>query len=42
MYTVGGGLLSNSDFLYECQQFVDTSWIVKDNKNIEYYNIPAA
>lgn len=44
MYTVGGGLLSQNDFLLQVNDFLNlyTSLLVKDNKNIEYYNIPAS
>lgn len=42
MYSVGGGLLSQNDFLYEVNNFLKDSMIVKTNKSKEYYNIPAA
>lgn len=41
MYTVGGGLLSQSDFLFKVNELLDESWIVRDNKKVEYYNVPA-
>lgn len=41
MYTVGGGLLSQSDFLFKVNELLDDSWIVRDNKKVEYYNVPA-
>lgn len=41
MYTVGGGLLSQSEFILRINDLLDERWIVKNNKNIEYYNIPA-
>lgn len=40
MYTVGGGLLSRTNFLFEVSNLLDESFLVRDNKNVEYYNIP--
>lgn len=40
MYDVGGGIIDKFEFLYKIQDFKDK--IVVDNKNREYYNIPAA
>lgn len=42
MFTVGEGLLSNKDFLLAVSELLDESWIVNTNKNIHYYNVPAA
>lgn len=41
MYTVGGGLLSHSEFLFKINELLDDSWLVRDNKKVEYYNVPA-
>lgn len=41
MYTVGGGLLSQGEFILKINDLLDEKWIVKNNKNTEYYNIPA-
>lgn len=41
MYTVGGGLLSQTDFLIKLNELLTKNFLVKDNKKIEYYNIPA-
>lgn len=41
MYTAGGGLLSRSEFLFKVNELLDDTWIVKDNKKVEYYNVPA-
>lgn len=41
MYTVGGGLLSQTDFLIKLNELLTKDFLVKDNKKIEYYNIPA-
>ena len=42
MFTVGEGLISRAEFLNNITQFVDDKWIVNNNKNIGYYNIPAS
>lgn len=41
MYTVGGGLISNIEFLQKAYDFAKEEWLINDNKNIEHYNIPA-
>lgn len=41
MYTVVGGLLSQSEFLFKINELLDDSWLVRDNKKVEYYNVPA-
>lgn len=41
MYTVGGGLLSHSEFLIKINELLDNSWLVRDNKKVEYYNVPS-
>ena len=42
MFTVEGGLLPRDEFLISSRKFLAKEWIVKNNKNIEYFNIPAA
>lgn len=39
-YDVGGGIVKREEFLYLVQKY--RNLIVNDNKNVEYYNIPAA
>lgn len=41
MYTVGGGLLSQTEFLLKVNELLDDKWLVKNNKQVEYYNVPA-
>ena len=41
MFTVGGGLLSQSEFLIKVNELLSSEWLVRDNKRIEYYNVPA-
>lgn len=41
MYTVGGGIISQSEFLVKVSQLPLSELIVTDNKKREYYNIPA-
>ena len=42
MFTVEGGLVPRDEFLISSRKFLAKEWIVKNNKNIEYFNIPAA
>lgn len=42
MYTVGRGLLSREDFIIKLNELETEKMLVKNNKNVEYYNIPAA
>lgn len=42
MYSVGGGILSKDEFLFQVSNLIDDTFIVKNNKNVEYYNVPAA
>lgn len=41
MFTVGGGLLSQTEFLIKVNELLSSDWLVRDNKRIEYYNVPA-
>ena len=41
MFTVGGGLLSQTEFLIKVNELLSSEWLVRDNKRIEYYNVPA-
>lgn len=41
MFTVGGGLLSQTEFLLKVNELLSEEWLVRDNKRIEYYNVPA-
>lgn len=41
MFTVGEGLLDNAEFLLRVSQLLDYTWLIKDNKNRSYYNVPA-
>lgn len=41
MFTVGGGILTIPEFLLKVNELLDVTWLVKDNKKIEYYNVPA-
>lgn len=41
MYTVGGGIISQSEFLVKVSQLPLSELIVTDNKKREYYNLPA-
>lgn len=41
MFTVGGGLLSQSEFLIKVNELLSSEWLVRDNKRVEYYNVPA-
>lgn len=42
MFTVERGLLPQIDFFCQLQQLISNFKLVKTNKNISYYNIPAA
>lgn len=42
MYIVGRGLIGQNDFLHRLHTIVKASDIIKDNKKICYYNLPAA
>ena len=42
MFTVGGGLLSQTEFLIKVNELLSSDWLVRDNKRVEYYNVPAA
>lgn len=41
MFTVGGGLLSQTEFLIKVNELLSSEWLVRDNKRVEYYNVPA-
>lgn len=41
MFTVGGGLLSQTEFLIKVNELLSSDWLVRDNKKVEYYNVPA-
>ena len=41
MFTVGGGLLSQTEFLIKVNELLSSDWLVRDNKRVEYYNVPA-
>lgn len=41
MFTVGGGMLSQNDFLLKVNELLGSQWLIKDNKKVEYYNVPA-
>lgn len=41
MFTVGGGLLSQTEFLIKVNELLSSVWLVRDNKRVEYYNVPA-
>lgn len=41
MYIVGEGIVSQADFLVQLTRLLDETWLVKNNKRIEYYNVPA-
>ena len=41
MFTVGGGLLSQTEFLIKVNELLSNDWLVRDNKRVEYYNVPA-
>ena len=41
MFTVGGGLLSQTEFLIKVNELLSSDWLVRDNKKLEYYNVPA-
>lgn len=41
-FSQAGGLISNSELLKNANELSRENIIVKDNKNVEYYNIPAA
>lgn len=41
MFTVGGGLLSQTEFLIKVNELLSSEWLVRDNKRLEYYNVPA-
>lgn len=41
MFTVGGGLLSQTEFLIKVNELLSEEWLVRDNKKVEYYNVPA-
>lgn len=41
MFTVGGGLLSQTEFLIKISELLSSDWLVRDNKRVEYYNVPA-
>lgn len=42
MFTVGGGILSNIEFLVKVNELVSSkNFLVNTNKNIEYYNLPS-
>lgn len=42
MYTVGEGVISPSEFIMSINELATKDNIVKNNKKVEYYNIPAA
>lgn len=42
MFTVGGGTLSQSEFIIKVNDLLNETFLVKDNKNVFYYNIPSA
>lgn len=42
MYTLGEGIQSNEEFLLSVSSLVNYTNLIKNNKNISYYNIPAA
>ena len=41
MFTAGGGLLSQTEFLIKVNELLSSEWLVRDNKRVEYYNVPA-
>ena len=41
MFTVGGGLLTQTKFLIKVNELLSSDWLVRDNKRVEYYNVPA-
>lgn len=41
MFTVGGGLLSQTEFLIKVNELLSSEYLVRDNKRVEYYNVPA-
>ena len=41
MFTVGGGLLSQTEFLIKVNELLSSDWLVRNNKRVEYYNVPA-
>jgi len=41
MYTIGGGILENDEFISKLSIIVNSFPKVKNNKKVEYYNIPA-
>lgn len=41
MFTVGGGLLSQTEFLVKVNELLSSEWLVRNNKRVEYYNVPA-
>lgn len=41
MFTVGGGILPIPEFLLKVNELLDETWLVRDNKKIDYYNVPA-
>lgn len=42
MYTVGGGILSPTEFVCKVNDTLNDTWLVTNNKKVEYYNVPCA